>query len=210
FVSNQFKSQAVAKNQKSDSEEKARESEIADSVKRVVLLTLKSPQFLYLGLDDAKPDDFVVAARLSYDLWDSLPDEELRKLAAQKALHTRDQISQQTRRMLNDARAHTKMLGFFHHWLQMDRVENLPKDEKLFPGFTPAIIADLRTSLDLFLEDTMWNGKSDYRNLLLADYLYVDNRLADFYGLNTNSDNKVSDSEGSDKKNDGGGDSVKV
>jgi hypothetical protein len=210
FVSNQFKAQAAAKNQKSESEEKARESEIADSVKRVVLLTLKSPQFLYLGLDDAKPDDFVVAARLSYDLWDSLPDQELRKIAEQNALHTREQIAQQARRMLTDPRAHTKMQGFFHHWLQMDRVENLPKDEKLFPGFTPAIIADLRASLDLFLEDTMWNGGSDYRNLLVADYLYVDNRLADFYGLNTNSDNKVGDSEGSDKKIDGGGDSAKV
>ena len=210
FVSSQFKAQAAAKNQKSDTEEKARESEIADSVKRVVLLTLKSPQFLYLGLDDAKPDDFVVAARLSYELWDSLPNEELRKLAAQGALHTREQIAQEARQMVNDARAHTKMQGFFHHWLQMDRVENLPKDEKLFPGFTPAIIAELRTSLDLFLEDTMWNGPSDYRNLLLADYLFVNNRLAEFYGLNTNSGNKLTDSEGADKKKDGGGDSVKV
>jgi hypothetical protein len=210
FVSNQFKAQAAAKNQKSENEEKARESEIADSVKRVVLLTLKSPQFLYLGLDDAKPDDFVVATRLSYDVWDSMPDQELRKLAAQGELHTREQIEQQARRMLNDPRAHTKMLGFFHHWLQMDRVENLPKDEKLYPGFTSAIIADLRTSLDLFLEDTMWSGNSDYRNLLLADNLYVNNRLSDFYGLNTNSENKVSDSEGPNKKNDGGGDSAKV
>jgi hypothetical protein len=210
FVSSQFKNQAVAKNQKSESEEKARESEIADSVKRVVLLTLKSPQFLYLGLDDAKPDDFVVATRLSYDLWDSLPDQELRKLAANGSLHTREQIAQQARRMLNDPRAHTKMEGFFHHWLQMDRVENLPKDEKLFPGFTPAIIADLRTSLDLLLEDTMWKTNSDYRNLLLADYLYVNNRLSEFYGLITNSDNKVTDSADADKKNDGGGDSIKV
>jgi Protein of unknown function (DUF1592)/Protein of unknown function (DUF1588)/PA14 domain/Cytochrome C oxidase, cbb3-type, subunit III len=208
FISSQFKSQAVAKNQKSDSEEKARESEIADSVKRVVLLTLKSPQFLYLGLDDAKPDDFVVAARLSYDLWDSLPDQEMRKLAGRGALRTREQIAEQAGRMLRDPRAHTKMQGFFHHWLQMDRVENLPKDEKLFPGFTTAIIADLRASLDLFLEDTMWNGSSDYRNLLLADNLYVNNRLAEFYGLNTNSDNKPTEAD-SDKKKDGGGDSDK-
>jgi hypothetical protein len=210
FISSQFKSQAVAKNQKSDSEEKARESEIADSVKRVVLLALKSPQFLYLGLDNGKADDFVVAARLSYDLWDSLPDQEMRKLAGQGALHTREQIAQQAGRMLRDPRAHTKMQGFFHHWLQMDRVENLPKDEKLYPGFTTVIIADLRTSLDLFLEDTMWNGTSDYRNLLLADNLYVNNRLAEFYGLNTNSDSKPTDSADSDKKKDGGGDSDKV
>jgi hypothetical protein len=209
FISSHF-TQARSKNQKSDNEEKARDSEIGDAAKRVVLLTLKSPQFLYLGLDDARPDDFVVATRLSYDLWDSLPNEELRKLAAQGALRTREQIAQQARRMLNDPRAHTKMQGFFHHWLQMDRVENLPKDEKLFPGFTPAIIAELRTSLDLFLEDTMWKGTSDYRNLLLADYLFVNNRLAEFYGLNTTSDNKLTDSDDADKKKDGGGDSVRV
>ena len=51
-----------------------------DAVKRVVLLTLKSPRFLYLGLEDAKPDDFLVAERLSFGLWDSLPDSELIKV----------------------------------------------------------------------------------------------------------------------------------
>lgn len=209
-VSNQFKSRkSEGRGQKSESSEQkaeTRESEIADSVKRVVLLTLKSPQFLYLGLDNARPDDFVVAARLSYDLWDSLPDQQLRTLAEQRSLHTGDQIAQQAKRMLSDPRARAKMQGFFHHWLQMDRVENLPKDEKLFPGFTTAIIADLRTSLDLFLEDTMWNSSSDYRKLLRADYLFVNPRLAEFYGLNTNCDNKASDTAGADKPNDGGRD----
>jgi hypothetical protein len=209
FISNQF-NPSRARNQKTDGEDKAREGEIVDSVKRVVLLALKSPQFLYLGLDGAKPEDFVVAARLSYNLWDSLPDQELRKLAAQGALHTREQIGQQARRMLNDPRAHAKMQGFFHHWLQMDRVENLPKDEKMFPGFTTAIIADLRASLDLFLEDTMWNGSSDYRNLLLADYWYVNNRLAEFYGLTTNADATPGDSSGAEKTSSGGGDSTKA
>jgi hypothetical protein len=210
FVSNQFKPQTRARSQKPDNDEKAetRESQIADSVKRVVLLTLKSPQFLYLGLDDASPGDLVAATRLSYNLWDSLPDKELRKLATQGALHTREQISEQARRMLNDPRAHAKMMGFFHHWLQMDRVENLPKDEKLFPGFTTEIIADLRTSLDLFLEETMWSDAADYRKLLLADYLYVNYRLSDFYGLNTNSNNKLTEPTGTEKQKAGGGYSI--
>jgi hypothetical protein len=210
YVSNQFGKVSSKLESGEQKSEAGREHEIEDAVKRVVLLTLKSPRFLYVGIDDANPNDFAVAARLSYNLWDSLPDPELQKLAAQGMLHTREQISQQARRMLNDPRTHAKILGFFHHWLQMDRVENLPKDEKLFPGFTTAIIADLRASLDIFLGDTMWNGGSDYRNLLLADYLYVDNRLAEFYGLNTNSDNKLTASEDADKKKDGGGDSVKV
>src|SRR6185436_7302930 len=65
-----------------------------DALKRVVLLALKSPRFLYLGLDSEKPDDFEVASRLSFGLWDSLPNAELWKLAAEGGLHTREQITQ--------------------------------------------------------------------------------------------------------------------
>src|SRR6266568_3200534 len=155
-----------------------------DAVKRVVLLTLKSPRFLYLGLADTKPDDFAVAERLSFGLWDSLPDQELTKAAAEGRLHTREQIVHHADRMLGDPRARAKVQYFLRHWLQMDRVENLSKDDKLYPGFTPEIISDLRTSLDVFLEDAVWNG--NYRELLLADYLYVNDRLAKFYGVETN------------------------
>ena len=170
FVSNQFK--------------KAPKAE--DAVKRVVLLTLKSPRFLYLGIDDQKPDAFDVASRLSFGLWDSLPDRELTKLAGQGNLRSSEQVSEQARRMLNDPRARAKMQYFLHHWLQMSHVESLSKDDKLFPGFTPEIISDLRTSLNLFLDDVVWNPSSDYRRLLLEDDLFVNNRLAKFYGVSTN------------------------
>jgi len=170
FVSSQFKKAVKAE----------------DALTRVVLLSLKSPRFLYLGLDDAKRDDFAVAERLSFGLWDSQPDPELTKAAAEGRLHTREQVIQHSERMLGDPRARAKVQYFLRHWLQMDRVENLSKDDKLYPGFTPEIIADLRTSLDVFLEDTVWNGSSDYRQLLLADYLYVNERLAKFYGVETN------------------------
>jgi Protein of unknown function (DUF1592)/Protein of unknown function (DUF1588)/PA14 domain/Protein of unknown function (DUF1595)/Cytochrome C oxidase, cbb3-type, subunit III len=159
-----------------------------DGVKRVVLLALKSPRFLYLGLQPGKPDDFEVAARLSFALWDSLPDESLWQNAQKRNLHTQDQVAQQARRMLEDPRAHLKVLLFLHHWLQVDRLEPLPKDEKCFPGFSPEIIADLRTSLNLFLEQTVWKGSSDYRQLLQADYLFLNGRLAAFYGVSTNLD----------------------
>ena len=157
-----------------------------EAVKRVVLLALKSPRFLYLGLDNKQPDDYEAAARLSFGLWDSLPDRDLIKLAGQGGLHTREQVSQQARRMLSDPRARAKTLYFLQQWLQMNRVEDLSKDTALFPGFTPEIIADLRTSLNLFLEDAVWNGAGDYRQLLLADYLFLNQRLAQFYGVSTN------------------------
>ena len=52
-----------------------------------------------------------------------------------------------------------------------------------FPGFDAAIASDLRTSLDLFLEDVVWGEPSDFRQLLLADDLYLNGRLAKFYGV---------------------------
>jgi hypothetical protein len=157
-----------------------------DAVKRVVLLALKSPRFLYLGLDNSKPDDFEIASRLSFGLWDSLPDGDLMRHASQGALHTLERVNAQAQRMLADSRAHAKVLYFLQQWLQMNRVDDLSKDAALFPGFTPEIIADLRISLNLFLEDAVWNGSSDYRNLLRADYLFLNNRLGQFYGVNTN------------------------
>jgi hypothetical protein len=170
FVSAQFRNAAKAE----------------DAIKRIVLLTLKSPRFLYLGLEGARPDDFAAAERLSFALWDSLPDEELRKIAVQRELHTREQVRRQSQRMLGDPRARAKIQYFLQQWLQMNQRDDLTKDDKLFPGFTPEVIADLRTSLNLFLEDAVWNGTSDYRKLMLADYLYVNDRLAKFYGVNTN------------------------
>lgn len=154
-----------------------------EAVKRVILLALKSPRFLYLGLERAKPDDFEVAARLAYALWDSLPDPELNRLAAQQALATPGTVRAQAQRMLTDPRAHAKMRHFLHQWLQVNHVEDLSKDATLYPGFTPEIISDLRTSLDLFLDDVVWGPGSDYRRLLLEDDFWVNQRLARFYGV---------------------------
>src|SRR6185436_947155 len=139
-------------------------TKVEDAAKRVVLLALKSPRFLYLGLENRKPDDFDVASRLSFDLWDSLPDGDLWKLASQTNLHTSEQVRQQAARMLSDHRTRAKMHYFLQHWLQMNHVEDLSKDASLYPGFTAQIIADLRTSLNLFLDDAVWTGSSDYRN----------------------------------------------
>jgi hypothetical protein len=156
---------------------------LEDAVKRVVLLTLKSPRFLYLGLDEETPDDFEIATRLSFTLWDSLPDIDLNKAAAGRALHTREQVSKEAQRMLKDPRAHAKLDYFFQQWLQLNRTEDLSKDPKLYPDFNSDVIADLRTSLRLFLDDAVWSRESDYRQLLLANYLYLNDRLAKFYGI---------------------------
>ncbi len=157
------------------------------AVKRVVLLALLSPRFLYREVDGGS-DAYDVAARLAFELWDSLPDKELLDAAAAGRLTKPEQVSAQAERMLADPRAHAKLHEFFLQWLKIDPAPDLAKDPARFPGFDPTIIADLRTSLDLFLEDTVWGGDSDFRRLLLADDLYLNGRLAKFYGASLPAD----------------------
>ncbi len=152
------------------------------AVKRVVLLTLKSPRFLYREAASAG-DAYDVAARISFGLWDSLPDAPLREAAAAGQLQTREQVAAQAERLLGDVRTRAKLAGFFQQWLKLDQMDELAKDHEVFPQFDAAVAADLRTSLDLFLDDVVWSEASDFRQLLLADYIYLNGRLAPLYGI---------------------------
>lgn len=152
------------------------------ALRRAVLLILKSPRFLYRENLADGCDGYETASWLSFALWDSIPDEELLAAAGEGRLETREQIAQQAERMLGDPRAKAKLREFLHQWLNVDRLHELSKDSQLFPGFDPAIVADLQTSLDLFLDDVVWGDASDYRQLLLADYTFLNGRLAKFYG----------------------------
>ena len=152
------------------------------ALKRTVVLSLKSPEFLYREVADQN-DAFDVAARLSYGLWDSIPDEPLWQAAAQGKLSTKEQVAQQADRMLNDVRARGKLRQFLLTWLKADGVLDLSKDPELYPGFEPAVIADLKASLEIFLEDVFWSEASDYRQLLTADELFLNERLTKFYGV---------------------------
>ena len=59
----------------------------------------------------------------------------------------------------------------------------MSKDQQLFPGFDRAVVSDSFTSLDLFLDDVVWSPAADFRQLLLADSLFANQRLASFYGI---------------------------
>jgi hypothetical protein len=151
------------------------------AVKRVVLLVLKSPRYLYREVGGGA-DAFDVASRLSFGLWDSLPDRELLEASAKGQLVTRDQAARQAERMLADPRARAKVREFLLQWLKVDPAPELAKDTKQFPGFDRAAVSDLRASLELFLDDVVWGPSSDFRQLLRADYLYLNGRLAKLYG----------------------------
>ena len=153
------------------------------AVRKSVIRVLCSPRFLYPAPPSDPADDFTAATKLALALWDSLPDEPLRKAAAEGLLKTREQIEAQARRMVDDPRTRHKLSGFFHRWLAIGNSERIAKDAKTYPDFSERLIADLLQSLELFVSDVVWTGNSDYRNLLLADYLYANPRMASYYGL---------------------------
>jgi hypothetical protein len=151
------------------------------AVKRVVLAVLMSPRFLYQEIN-GKLDPYDVACRISYGLWDSLPDQVLLDAAAAGKLATRQQVAAQAERMVTDLRTRGKIREFLLQWLKVDRAGDVSKDAKLYPEFTPEIASDLRRSLELFLDDVVWSEPADFRRLLLADDLFLNGRLAKFYG----------------------------
>jgi hypothetical protein len=158
------------------------------AVKRVVVLTLKSPRFLYREVGSTRPDAYDVAARLSFGLWDSLPDQELLRAAAAGELVTRDQVARQASRMAADPRAWNKLRDFLLLWLKMDEPKELAKSNKRYPEFNTAVAGDLRTSMELFLESAAWGDRSDYRDLMLSPKLFMNGRLAKLYGVDLPAD----------------------
>ena len=156
-----------------------------DSIKEVILLALKSPRFLYPDLGQL--DDHTIAARLALGLWDSLPDVELAQAAAAGRLKNENQVRQQAMRMLHDPRTKAKLRSTMHHWLGLDYAEEIAKDRKKFPQYDKLLEADLRTSLNLFLDEIIWkkNG-ADYRALFNSKQLPLNSRLAKVYKVKYN------------------------
>lgn len=153
------------------------------AVKRLVLSALTSPRFLYPGYrSNESPDQWETASRLALALWDSVPGRRLRDAAAKGHLGKPQQVSRIAGDMVRDWRSRAKVRGFFHHWLELDRAVDLSKDEDVYPEFDDAVAADLRTSLNLFLEEAVWGQDANYRQLLLADYLFLNERLGKLYG----------------------------
>jgi Protein of unknown function (DUF1592)/Protein of unknown function (DUF1588)/PA14 domain/Protein of unknown function (DUF1595)/Cytochrome C oxidase, cbb3-type, subunit III/Protein of unknown function (DUF1585) len=161
--------------------------DLETAVKRVVLFVLESPWFLYREIDGRR-DAYDVASRLSFGLWDSMPDSELLEAATRDQLATPAQVKRQVERMVADPRTRAKLRAFFLQWLKVEQHPDLAKDPARFPGFDRAIASDLRASFDLFLEDVLWSEAADFRQLLLADYLYLNGRLARFYGADLPAD----------------------
>ena len=155
---------------------------------RSIYLTLTSPRFLFRSLPEetSQGDAYDVAARLSFGLWDSLPDEPLRKAAAEERLQSDAEIAEQAKRMLRDPRCRAKLHHFFVTWLGVDQPAELLKDASLYPDFSPAVAASLRTSLhlqiDVVLNEVVAGRPADFRTLFVSDEVLLNHTLAAFYG----------------------------
>ena len=123
-----------------------------------------------------------MASRIAFGLWDSLPDQALLDATAKGQLVTREQVVSHAERMVVDGRCRSKLRDFLMQWLKVEHVPDLAKDAEKFPEFSPGIANDLRTSLELSVDELANSETTDFRQLLLADAVYLNGRLAKFYG----------------------------
>jgi hypothetical protein len=160
------------------------------SVELVLSAFLQSPHFLYrveFGVPGAGEvvglGDHEMAARLSYFLWGSMPDDELFAVAEQGELHTRAHVESQARRMLDHPRARAMVLHFHEQWLDYGDIDALAKDTTVFPDYTAEIAGAQRIEVDAFIDHVVWDGEGTLQALLAAPYTFVDDALASYYGL---------------------------
>jgi len=162
-------------------------------IRLVIETALQSPRFLYRVEFGAAPaaaetvvklDDWEMASRLSYLLWQTAPDAELIAGARAGLLSSPENIAAEAQRMIMDPRAHAVVADFNAQWLHLGDIGAVEKDTKIFPQFTPTIAGLMREEINRFLEDAIWDPEGgDLASLFTAPYTFVNGALAGYYGL---------------------------
>jgi hypothetical protein len=151
---------------------------------------LSGPEFLlYHGVtEDAVAADYhhdegvTLASRLALFLWNSIPDDPLREDAVAGRLASPEVLEAQVRRLLADPRAETLVTDFAEQWLQLRLVNSKSPDPRRFPGFDDNLRRDMLRETELFLDSVLLADASTL-DLLRADYTFLNERLADHYGI---------------------------
>jgi len=152
---------------------------------------LCSPEFLFLIEQPGPLQDHALASRLSYFLWRSAPDDALRAVADRGELRQPAILRRETERLLAAPHAERFINDFLDHWLHLRDLDATMPDKELFPEFYEIWSATkvdglLRTSIAaetrLFFGDLIRNDGS-LRSLIDSDYTFLNDRLAEFYGL---------------------------
>lgn len=163
----------------------------------VLATVLSSPRFLYLthsgpvrAAEDVASDgdqpvsltDSELASRLSFFLWCGMPDEELLNLAADGSLSNPDVLRAQAIRMLADERAERFSRHFVRQWLGMQLLDFLNVDRKVYRQFDSTLKNAMQEEPVAFFHEMLQHNFS-VMDFLHADYLMVNERLAQHYGL---------------------------
>jgi hypothetical protein len=150
---------------------------------------LVSPHFLYRIEEDPKDpngvrviNDHEFATRLSYFLWSSMPDAELRALADKGELRNPAVLDAQVKRMLKDPKARALGENFAGQWLQLRNLKTLAPDKGYFPAWDDALAKAMGREAEAFFEYVVQNDRS-ILEFLDADYTFVNARLAKHYGI---------------------------
>jgi len=162
------------------------------AAREVIVRVLVSPHFLFKaetlplasnGTGDVKLNAFELASRLSYFLWASMPDWELRKAADEGSILKPEVLAAQTQRMLRDPKAKALAKEFAGQWLKFNGFdEKSTVDEKKYPEFTADIRNDMQRETIEFFTHLVRDDRS-VGDIIGGDYSFLNERLAKFYGV---------------------------
>jgi hypothetical protein len=154
---------------------------------------LASPHFLYRAVEAPvavtasayRITDLELASRLSFFLWSTIPDDELRTLAARGELRKPGVMRTQIERMLADPRAERLATNFAYQWLHLDKLDDLEPDRNLFQHASRNNDQreNFRKEITLFV-DSVFREDRSVIELLTADYTFLNESLATHYGIN--------------------------
>lgn len=154
---------------------------------------IQSPNFLYQvevgeaidGADHARRlSSLEVATRLSFFLLDTTPSAELLDAAESGKLDDKEGIAEVARELIDGSdRARAAVNNFYSEVFGLRELDSEVKDSELYPGFTPALVAAMKQETLALIDDLVWERNSDFREVLSADYTFVNAELAAFYGM---------------------------
>ncbi len=126
--------------------------------------------------------DIELASRLSFFLWSSGPDEQLLSLAERGELRAPGELERQVQRMMESPRSEAFVKNFVGQWLYLRNLDNHYPLPAAFPEFDENLRDAFRQETELFIDEQI---RSDFSltDLLSADYTYVNERLAQHYGI---------------------------
>lgn len=156
----------------------------AGGAQMVVEGMLQSPNFLLRTENGAEPAwrPYETANRISYAIWNSMPDDELFRAAAAGELGNAAGVEKQVRRMLKDPRARATVDEFVSEWMRFDRLLGAVKERASFPMYTPELANAMTEEARRLVEHLVWNN-ANFMELYSADYAFLSTSLAKLYNV---------------------------